>query len=122
MRRSAFAGIALALVGLLGACGGDPHPDVTKVRDPADVAAGAVIWEANCAACHGVSLEGGETPDGSKAPGLVSSELGHPDSDFVEIATNGKGKMPGFGPILTAEEIRQVVDHIRSVQAANLNS
>ncbi len=107
---------AAALFGLgLAACGGDEaHPDVTADRDAASVAAGEAIYQENCAGCHGAALEGGA------GPGLVDAELGHPDSDFVEAITNGKGEMPAFGGQLSAEEIASAVDFVRSVQAANL--
>jgi cytochrome c551 len=113
MRRLLLIAVAAALIA--GACGGDPHSDVTKARDASSVAAGATIWAAACAQCHGDNLQGGS------GPGLVDAELGHPDSDFIDVVTNGKGSMPALGGELTAEEIVQVVDYVRSVQAANLD-
>jgi cytochrome c551 len=98
------------------ACGGgDPHSDVTKPRNPDSVAAGAVLYVEHCASCHGEDLTGGD--DG---PNLVTSELGHPDADFVEAITDGKDDMPGFGSKLSAEEINALVDFVRTAQAAGL--
>jgi mono/diheme cytochrome c family protein len=110
-RRVSIVLVALALAA--AACGGSAHSDVTAVRDPESVLAGADLYAANCAQCHGAALEGGS------ATQLVSKELGHPDSDFVEWINNGKGNMPAF-PDLTGDEVQAIVDFVRSVQAAAL--
>lgn len=103
------------LVMLAAACGGDNvHSDVTTVRDATSVQAGADLYAANCAACHGAGLEGGSGPN------LVTSELGHPDADFVKAITEGEGEMPGFGGDLTTSEIQSLVDFVRTMQAAGL--
>ncbi len=109
--------IALFLLALVAtACGGSAHSDVTAVRDPDSVLAGADLYAANCASCHGAALEGGA------ATQLVSKELGHPDSDFVEWINNGKGGMPAVAQDagLTTDEVQAIVDFVRSVQAAAL--
>ena len=80
------------------------------------------MWEAQCALCHGANLEGGETPDGGPAPALDSALLGSPDSAISDVISDGKRtRMPAFGSILSRDEIQQIVDHIRTVQAANLS-
>ncbi|MDH3425078.1 MAG: cytochrome c [Acidimicrobiia bacterium] len=113
MKRTFLVVAALSLV--LYACGGDDaHPDVTAARDAASVAAGGDVFAANCAVCHGADLSGGSGPN------LITSELSHPDSDFVDAITNGKDEMPAFDLTLSAEEIAQVVDFVRSAQAAGL--
>lgn len=107
----------LAITALLAAaCGGGAHSDVTAARDPNSVLAGADLYAAHCAACHGAALEGGTGPQ------LVTKELGHPDSDFVEWITNGKEAMPAVAQQagLTPEEVQSIVDFVRSVQAAAL--
>jgi cytochrome c551 len=109
----------LLLIGVLAvvsyACGGDDaHPDVTAARDAASVAAGADIYAESCAGCHGADLTGGIGPN------LVTSELGHPDADFIDAVANGKGDMPALGEDLSSQEIVQVIDYVRSIQGANL--
>jgi mono/diheme cytochrome c family protein len=106
--------LLLLIALLIVACGDDVHPDVTAVRDPDSVAAGADLFAAGCANCHRDDLSG------DIGPNLITSELGHPDSDFIDAVTNGKGDMPAFGTELSPAEIEQVVDFVRSVQAANL--
>ena len=82
------------------------------------------LYEANCAECHGENLEGAENDEGIEGPALVEKELSHPDSDFVDIITNGEGgedEMPGFGDELSSEEILAIVDFVRDVQRVNLD-
>lgn len=108
--------LVLGLLALVAsACGGDSvHSDVTAARDAASVSVGADVFAAHCADCHGDSLEGGI------GPALVDAELGHPDSDFVEFVTDGKGDMDGFRDELSSDEILSVVDFVRQVQNDNL--
>lgn len=104
----------------VAACGGgddetgEPHPDVTVPRPPASVTAGGEIFAARCTSCHGANLRGGI------GPSLASVGNGQPDAFYVDRVTNGKGGMPAFGDDLAEDEIRSVVDFIRSIQAAAL--
>jgi cytochrome c oxidase cbb3-type subunit III len=82
----------------------------------ADLAdAGRAVYQTNCGACHGASLEGGIGPalnDGEWLHG------GAPE-DVLRSVTDGvpaKG-MPGWGPILGTERVRQVTAYILSSQA-----
>lgn len=114
--------IAVALLGalVLAACGGGTSSDVTKVRDPASVAAGKDLYEANCAACHGSDLDGGRVPDGPQAPSL-SSKTGPDDAVLIEIVKRGRGVyMPTFGTQLKEAEIASIIDYVRSVQVSRL--
>jgi mono/diheme cytochrome c family protein len=47
-------------------------------------------------------------------------KLRQSDADLVNIALEGKGTdMPAFAGVLSEAEIQQIVDYIRSTQAAN---
>ena len=107
--------VALIAVLALTACGGGAHSDATKARDAASVEAGAAVYAANCASCHGANLEGGV------GPGLIEGGNSHPDSDWVDFITNGKDEMPALGGTLSAGEITSVIDYVRS-QGASANS
>jgi mono/diheme cytochrome c family protein len=116
-----WAVVAMAGGLILAACGGGTSTDVTKVRDPASVAAGEDLYEANCAACHGSDLDGGRVPDGPQAPSL-SSKTGPDDAVLIEIVKRGRGVyMPTFGTQLNETEIASIIDYVRSVQAARLD-
>src|SRR5207244_7095777 len=79
---------------------------------------GASIYKAKCAMCHG--------PDGSGQTAMGKSlkikALGSPevqkqsDAVLIKIITDGKGKMLAYKGKLTAEEIRAVVGHIRTLK------
>ena len=100
-----------------------------------DAAAGKVIFDANCASCHGVSGKGDGpvgaalTPhprdftvgefkfdaDGSGTPG--------DDEDLVLVIQNGAMKFGGSPlmapwPTLTPEQVSDIIAHIRSLKAS----
>ena len=81
-------------------------------------AAGAAIFKAKCAMCHG--------PDGAGKTGMGKS-LGlkdfsskevqsQSDADLIKITTDGKGKMPSYKAKLSEEEIKAVVAFIRTLK------
>lgn len=81
-------------------------------EDPADIAAGKELFQANCASCHGAALEGGIGPkltdkvwihDGT-AKGVVTT---------ITEGVAAKG-MPAWGPILGPEKIGQVASFVAS--------
>lgn len=74
------------------------------------------IYKAKCAACHG--------PDGS-GDTVVGKKLGAhdfrsadiqkmSDADLTEIIAKGKNKMPAYEKSLKADEIKGLVNYIRS--------
>jgi cytochrome c oxidase cbb3-type subunit III len=76
--------------------------------------AGQSVYATNCAACHGASMEGGI------GPSLKDGEWVHGDSpaDIIRVITEGvpaRG-MPGWGPILGPERVRQVTAYVLSRQ------
>lgn len=116
MMRAARSLLVVLLIGL-AACTTSASPDVTKVRDPASVAAGAVLYETNCAACHGVDLGGGRGQSGGIAPSLAAL-VGPDDAVLAEVVKRGAGLgMPAFATQLEDGEIASIIDYVRSIQA-----
>ena len=79
--------------------------------------AGAALYKAKCAPCHGADGSG-NTPAGKnlKVGDLRSPEVQKmTDAELIAITTNGKGKMPPYGGKLTADQIKQVVAAIRAM-------
>jgi mono/diheme cytochrome c family protein len=78
---------------------------------------GPTLYKTKCAMCHGADGKG-ETPMGKK---LNIRDLGSPevqkqtDAELTAIISKGKGKMPPFEGKLTAEQIGQVLAHIREL-------
>jgi cytochrome c oxidase cbb3-type subunit III len=75
-------------------------------------AAGRSVYQTNCVACHGANLEGGigvALNDGVWLHGGSPAEVLH----VVTEGVPARG-MPGWGPILGAERVRQVTAYILS--------
>ncbi|MBF9032811.1 c-type cytochrome [Rhodobacterales bacterium HKCCE2091] len=100
--------------------------------DPGRIAEGRALYEANCAACHGANLQGQpfwqrRDPNTARLPAPPHDASGHtwhhPDAVLFRIVREGteavvgngyESDMPGFGDVLTDDEIRAVLDYIRS--------
>lgn len=128
--RIAFAAAAAVLVGgVLWLTLDDEDPE----RDEAEglLVAGANLYAAHCASCHGANLEGQDdwrTPlrDGAyPAPPHDASghTWHHPDSQLFEITKFGgqasapagfESRMPGFEGVLSDAEIWAVLEFIKS--------
>ncbi len=97
------------------------------------LAQGAALYAENCAACHGANLEGqadwrtrnddgtlrapphdrtGHTWHHSDAQLFTYTKLG--GQEAMADMTNFVSGMPGFGDILTDDEIRSILDYIKS--------
>jgi mono/diheme cytochrome c family protein len=124
--------LALALLSLLAACERAPHEGIDR-KDAALVSRGQAVYGMHCAACHGANLEGqpnwrSRLPNG-RMPAPPHDDTGHtwhhPDAVLFGITKEGlvQGKyappgyqsdMPGFGAMLTDQEIRAVLSFIQS--------
>jgi ubiquinol-cytochrome c reductase cytochrome c subunit len=95
----------VAYVGSLGA-----GPDVPEVDlDGADLAAGGVVYRANCQPCHSASGSGGALSYGRAAPSL------HPATPTQAAAAIriGPGEMPVFGDdVVSDQELDDVVRYV----------
>ena len=97
----------------------------------AELALGRRLYEAHCAACHGVNLEGEPDWRRRKPDGLLPAPphdasghtWHHPDAQLFAITKNGssalvggdyRSAMIGFGELLEDEEIRAVLAYIKS--------
>lgn len=139
--------VALAALALLGlaACRTEPQGPGPGF-DPQTVALGEAVYQANCAACHGVNLEGEadwkmQNEDGSfRAPPHTAEghTWHHPDAQLIEaikqggrrferLNIGGTSNMPAYEDILTDEEIAAVLVFLKSrwpaeIQAAQQQS
>ena len=94
--------------------------------DPVTVASGKVLYEDNCASCHGADLEGQpdwQIPDQDGfMPAPPHDKTGHtwhhPDSQLLEIIAKGgtlyDGTMPGFEDELSIDERAAILIFIKS--------
>lgn len=108
---SVFLG-ALAGAWLTGAMAAGDSPEAPAefaeayLNDPANIAAGKVVWEEQCRHCHGkLSYPG-------KAPKLEPKRY---NADFVfSWVTYGYGNMPAWQEVYTREERMNVVTYVLS--------
>jgi len=106
--------------------------DVAVNLDSAQASRGAAIYAVNCATCHGAKGEGEPNwrvanPDGTyPAPPHDASghTWHHSDRLLLELIRDGgaryesatfKSRMPAFGARLTEEEMRAVLEYLRSL-------
>ncbi|OAP35203.1 cytochrome C [Sinorhizobium glycinis] len=117
-------GLAVAWLWLAG-------PTATGDTSAATVALGKTLYAKRCAACHGVGLEGqrywkSPLPSG-RMPAPPHDASGHtwhhPDGVLFRITKEGpaavvggdyQSDMPGFGSIMSDDEIRAVLAFIKS--------
>ena len=77
-------------------------------QDKSAIEAGSEVYEANCSECHG---------EGLRNPGSAFDlrTLGADErARFDKSVTDGKGQMPAWGGVLSAEQFDQLWAYIRS--------
>ena len=114
--------ISVVIPSLLISCGGSE----TGTINTSQLAEGKILYEANCASCHGINGEGEENwqspnDDGTlRAPPHDSTghTWHHPDQLLLQITSKGgKGlnsRMPAFEDQLTEEEIKLTLEYIKT--------
>lgn len=108
----------------LAGCGGDSAAQENPV-DSDLLATGQRVYDANCAACHGLNGEGQpnwKVPVNGAFPAPPHDSSGHtwhhPDQLLLEVIANGGGlpnsAMPAYAGILTEEERAAVLGYIKT--------
>lgn len=123
--------LSLALILFASPLWAEAPAGILPYTDPEAVANGRAIYEAQCAACHGIDLGGEENWRDRGADGYLPApphdETGHtwhhPDTQLFMITKHGteaivgqgyKSNMMGFGDILSDQEILKVLAYIKS--------
>ncbi len=79
---------------------------------------GAAVYKAKCASCHAADGSG-SSPMGKKMGlrDLGSADVQkQTDAQLTDVVSKGKEKMPAYGTKLSADEIKALVAHIRSLR------
>ena len=118
--RAAIPALILVVSGILDFSGGstavaNPVPDTVDSVD-----AGAVLYQANCARCHGVDALGGGVDAGTTQippPNLRSGHLDqHTDADIYLWMSEGlPGGMPAWSGTLTETDRWNLVNYLRAI-------
>ena len=77
-------------------------------QDRAKIEAGAEVYEMHCATCHGERLR-----NSGGAFDLLQLKPNE-RARFEEAVNDGKGQMPSWAGVLSAEEIDEIWTYIRS--------
>ena len=97
---------------------------------PQSIAAGKRAYDANCAACHGNLAQGAlkagitisilEEQRGKQPPDLTDDQWDHGSTDAEIFTAIKRGlpptMMPGFAGVLSDDEIRSIVNYLRTLQ------
>ena len=67
---------------------------------------GSELYGSNCAACHG------ENGGGGTGPSLLGNARAAERANVLNIIQYGRGAMPGYGAILSEEEIEAVTNYV----------
>jgi len=112
--------MALAVALLVTACGETTGDTGIPPQDPQLVEAGARLYAANCAECHGADLGG--TDKGPSQLSIVYEPGHHPDEAFQLAVLRGSpahhwdfGPMPPV-PGLSPEEVEAIIAFVRERQ------
>jgi mono/diheme cytochrome c family protein len=84
----------------------------------ADSQAGAALFKAKCAMCHGADGKG-DTAMGKnlKLKDFSSDDVQNVhDSEIKTLIENGKGKMPAFKGKLTDKQLGDVIQFVRTLK------
>lgn len=74
-------------------------PDPRPTPSDGDADAGAKLYAAHCATCHGAAAQGGDL-----GTNLVEHRVLLRPDDYGRVVREGRRKMPGFGRVLTPSQ------------------
>ena len=95
-----------------------PDTQIDRNRVPQlerpDMTVGELLWQRNCAVCHGTDGQGGRQVKLSFASG--EWQAGISDATIARtIAGGNPPTMPAFADLLTPEQIAKLVSHVRTL-------
>jgi ubiquinol-cytochrome c reductase cytochrome c subunit len=104
-----------ALVAYVASLGNGPPIPAVDTSD-ADVAAGGVLYRANCASCHQSAGAGGALSYGQSAPHLKDATA----TQVVEALRTGPGEMPVFSEqTITDQQANQIAAYVEYLHDPN---
>ena len=98
-----------------------PDSQIDRNRVPQlerpDLTVGELLWQRNCAVCHGTDGQGGREAKVSFAN--TEWQDGITDATIARTIAGGKPPtMPAFADLLTPEQIAELVNHVRTLGSA----
>lgn len=133
MRRVVFSALIIGWIGLVSSAVGAQNPggnaEAKKMKNPvesnaASIAAGKAAFQKNCRFCHGAEAKGNGpmAPEGTHPSDLTDAkwDRGGSDGEIFVVIRDGAGPkfdMKGYKSKMTENDIWNVVNYIRSLQA-----
>lgn len=123
VKQQRFALMGVSLLAILGAIGlaadafnGMAAATANAPIDTSQAAQGKVLYEANCASCHGTTGHG-DGPAGKNLPvqpfDLTTHVLLHDEQYLDAVISNGRGYMPAWKDSLTQDQIFAIIAYTR---------
>ena len=89
-------------------------PNRVPQQERPDLTVGELLWQRNCAKCHGTDGLGGR--EAKVSFGTVEWQDGIDDASIARtIARGNPPTMPAFAELLTPEQIGELVKHVRAL-------
>jgi cytochrome c5 len=110
-KKTLLRSVTISLVIFTGACA---VCFCAKAQD--ETMSVSAVYKTKCAICHAADGSGSGTVGKQlNVPDFRSSEVQRQTNERLELAIlNGRGKMPGFGGKISADQIKQLVTYIRA--------
>ena len=90
-------------------------PNRVPQQDLPRLTVGELLWQQNCARCHGTDGRGGREAQLSFASAEWQSQID--DATIARTIAGGKPpNMPSFADLLTPKQITALVTHIRTME------
>ena len=98
----------------------DSAPSATGAASGTDtellLASGGALYQTNCAVCHGQNGGGGT------GPRLAGNNRAVDEANVRNIIRYGRGAMPGYGAVLSDEELNTLVQYVTEALASEQTS
>ena len=133
MRRVVFSALILGWIGLVSSSLSAQNPggnaEAKKMKNPVEsgatsIAAGKAAYTKNCRFCHGTEAKGNGpmAPEGTHPSDLTDAkwDRGSTDGEIFVVIRDGAGPkfdMKGYKSKMTEQEMWNVVNYLRSLQA-----
>ena len=116
---SAVIALLLATAFALTACEVERRKSDAELGLSPQQAAGRVVYDAYCDRCHEPYSTRGKQGPGLKGmfkkPYLALSGLPANDDRVGDIILHGRSKMPGYGQVLTAQQVRDLLAYMHTL-------
>ncbi len=96
-------------------------PGVTPLSESKPASLGQTLFEANCAACHGMSGHGNAAMFSGKQVHFNDKnwQALTTDAHIRDVIQHGQGMMPDFGDTFSEAELQALLQYIRSLESSS---